>query len=113
MIEIVGAILAAVAVFFRSRLDLSLEVLALRLQIAVLKRKRRRPMLSHLDRLFWITLRMPWSRWSDVLDIVETCDRNRVASKRLPALWALAIQSAGRSIEGQRRNSTSHSQDDI
>jgi len=71
VIEIIGAILAALAVFFRSRLDLSLEVLALRQQIAVLKRKRRRPMLSRLDRLFWIMLRMVWPRWSDVLDIVK------------------------------------------
>jgi putative transposase len=66
-----GAILAAFAVFFRSRLDISLEVLALRQQIAVLSRKRRRPVLSPLDRLFWIMLRSVWPRWSDVLAIVE------------------------------------------
>ena len=71
MIDIISAIAAAFAVFFRSRLDLSLEVLALRQQVAVLKRKRRRPMLSRLDRLFWIMMRMVWSRWSDVLDIVK------------------------------------------
>ena len=71
MIDIIGAIVAAFAVFFRSRLDLSLEVLALRQQVAVLKRKRRRPMLSRLDRLFWIMMRIVWSRWSDVLDIVQ------------------------------------------
>ena len=71
MIEIIGAILAAFAVFFRSRLDLSLEVLALRQQVAVLKRKRPRPLLSQLDRLFWIVLRMVWPRWADVLDIVR------------------------------------------
>jgi hypothetical protein len=39
VIDMIGAILAALAVFFRSRLDLSLEVLALRHQIVVLKRK--------------------------------------------------------------------------
>ena len=69
--EIIGAILAGFSVFFRSRFDLSLEVLALHQQIAVLKRKRRRPMLSRLDRVFWIMLRMVWPRWSDVLDIVK------------------------------------------
>jgi hypothetical protein len=37
VIDMIGAILAAFAVFFRSRLDLSLEVLALRQQVAVLK----------------------------------------------------------------------------
>lgn len=48
----VRAILTAFAVFFRSRLDLSVEVLALRQQVAVLKRKHRHPLLSRLDRLF-------------------------------------------------------------
>ena len=37
------AFLAAVRVLFRSRVDTSLEVLALRQQIAVLKRKRPAP----------------------------------------------------------------------
>ena len=71
MTDMIGAILAAFAVFFRSRLDVSLEVLALRQQVAVLKRKRRRPLLSRLDRLFWIMLRSLWPRWSDVLVIVK------------------------------------------
>ena len=71
MIDVIGAILAALAVFFRRRLDLSLEVLALRQQVAVLKRKRRRPVLSRLDRLFWIVLQSVWPRWSDVLAIVK------------------------------------------
>jgi len=66
-----SALFAAFAVFFRSRLDISLEVLALRQQGAVLKRKRRRPILNRLDRLFWIVLRSVWPRWSDVLHIVK------------------------------------------
>jgi hypothetical protein len=37
----------------------------------VLKRKRPRPILNSLDRLFWTTLRHVWSRWSDVLVIVK------------------------------------------
>jgi hypothetical protein len=37
----------------------------------VLKRKRPRPVLNSLDRLFWTTLRHFWSRWSDVLVIVK------------------------------------------
>src|SRR5215469_10304478 len=64
-------ILAAIRVFFRSRADTALEVLALRQQVAVLKRNRRRPALRSLDRLFWTTLRRFWSRWSEVLVIVK------------------------------------------
>jgi len=65
------AFLAAIRVFFCSRVDTSLEILALRQQVAVLKRKRPRPPLNHLDRFFWTTLRYIWPRWSDVLVIVK------------------------------------------
>jgi hypothetical protein len=65
------AVLAAFRALFRSRLDTSLEILALRQQVAVLKRRRRQPLLKRLDRLFWIMLRSLWSRWSDVLAIVK------------------------------------------
>ena len=85
--EIIGAILAGFSVFFRSRFDLSLEVLALHQQIAVLKRKRRRPMLSRLDRVFWIMLRMVWPRWSDVLDIVKPATVIRWHRKGFQLYW--------------------------
>jgi len=65
------SLLAAVHVFFRSRGDTALEVLALRQQVVVLKRRRPRPTLNPLDRLFWTTLRRFWSRWPDVLVIVK------------------------------------------
>ncbi len=55
--EFAPAILAAIRVFFRSRGDTALEVLALRQQVAVLKRKRPRPPMNSLDRLFWSALR--------------------------------------------------------
>ena len=71
MFEFALSILAAIRVFFRSRGDTVLEVLALRQQVAVLKRKRPRPPLNTIDRLFWSTLRRFWPGWSDVLIIVK------------------------------------------
>jgi hypothetical protein len=65
------ALLAAVRALFRARTDAALEILALRQQVAVLKRKRPRPPLNACDRLFWTTLRRLWPRWSDVLLIVK------------------------------------------
>jgi transposase InsO family protein len=65
------ALLAAIRVFFRSRHDAALEILALRQQVAVLKRKRPRPRLNPWDRLFWATLRHVWSRWAEVLVVVK------------------------------------------
>jgi putative transposase len=69
--EFLLTLLAVIRVFFRSRSDMALEVLALRQQVAVLKRKRPRPIVNPLDRLFWTTLRSCWCRWSDVLVIVK------------------------------------------
>jgi hypothetical protein len=66
------AFLAAIRLFFRSRSDTALEILALRQQVAVLKRKRPRPRVSSLDRLFWAILLQLWPRWAEVLVIVKS-----------------------------------------
>ena len=71
MLECILSLLAAIGVFFRSRTDTAIEVLALRQQVAVLKRKRPRPTFNSGDRLFWTTLRAVWSRWADVLVILK------------------------------------------
>src|SRR5580704_9718802 len=71
VLAFLSAFFAAIRVFFRCRSDTALEVLALRQQVGVLKRKRPRPLLNCWDRLFWITLRRFWSGWKDVLFIVK------------------------------------------
>jgi putative transposase len=71
VIEIILSFLVAIRAFFRSRSDTALEVLALRQQLAVLKRKRPRPKLNFLDRIFWTALRQCWTRWTDVLVLVK------------------------------------------
>ena len=65
------AFLSALRVFFRSRSDTALEVLALRQQVAVLKRRRPRPILNRLDRFFWTSLRRCWPRWAEILVFVK------------------------------------------
>src|SRR6202165_410679 len=89
MIEFLFSVLAALRVFVRSRSDTALEVLALRQQVAVLKRQRPRPTVTRLDRFFWTTLRQLWPRWSDVLLIVkpETVVRWHRAGFRLYWRW--------------------------
>jgi hypothetical protein len=57
VLKFILALLDAVRVFFRSHQDTALEILALRQQVAALKRPRPRPHLNRLDRLFWTTLR--------------------------------------------------------
>jgi hypothetical protein len=56
----------------RSYSSLLLESLALRHQIAVLKRSRtRRPCFRLIDRLFWILLSRWWPQWRESLVIVQ------------------------------------------
>jgi transposase InsO family protein len=71
VLSLVLAAFTAFRVYFRSRTDAALEVLALRQQVAVLKRRRPRPPLNFLDRLFWTVLRQTWARWKDALVIVK------------------------------------------
>ena len=89
MLEPILIPLAALRVFFRSRGDNAVEILALRQQLAVLKRKQPRPRLNPLDRLFWIGLRHLWSRWADLLVIAkpQTVVRWQRAEFRLFWKW--------------------------
>src|ERR1700693_1644945 len=54
----------------RSRGNLVLENLVLRQQLAVLKRRHRRPSLGLLDKLFWVVVRRFWSGWKQALLVV-------------------------------------------
>ena len=50
---------------------MAFEIVALRQQISVLKRKHPRPRLSAWDQMFWVFLRRLWSRWAEVLVVVK------------------------------------------
>jgi transposase InsO family protein len=93
-------LLAYLRTFFRTRYDLGLEILALRQEVAVLKRRHPRPRLNNLDRLFWVALRAVWSRWTDALILVkpETVVGWHRAGFRL--YWRLRSRGGGRRIGG-------------
>jgi hypothetical protein len=71
MFQFIVALFFYLHAFARSRHQLGLEILALRQQVIVLKRKRPRPRLKRCDRLFWVALRSVWSQWSSALVIVK------------------------------------------
>jgi putative transposase len=89
VLGLILSIFAAIRVSFRGRTAAAIEVLALRQQVAVLKRKRPRPPLTRLDRLFWLMLRRLWSGWAEVLVIVkpETVVRWHRSTFRLYWRW--------------------------
>ena len=71
MIKLLFGILTCASVFFGSRYNLSLEILALRQQLGILHQKHPRPHLRARNRLFWILLRRLWLDWSSVPVIVK------------------------------------------
>ncbi len=58
--------------FFRSRASLALENLALRQQLAVLRRSAKRPRLRPRDRLLWVLLRRYCTDWRSHLILVKS-----------------------------------------
>jgi hypothetical protein len=66
------ALLIILRSLIRSRIDLRLENLALRHQIGVLQRSlKKRPKLTSMDRLLWVSLSRIWRDWRSTLAIVK------------------------------------------
>src|SRR5262249_31602674 len=61
----------AMATTFKSRTALQVENIALRHQLAVLRRSVKRPRLSSADRLLWAWLCEAWSDWRSFLVVVK------------------------------------------
>ena len=99
MVPFFLAVLGALRVFFHSRSDTALEILALRQPLAGLQRQRPRPAWHAAARWFWTTLRCMWSRWAKVLLMVKPETVVGWASRRLAALLALAVVAARRQTE--------------
>jgi hypothetical protein len=60
MFDLLELWLGAIPRIFRTHRALMLENLALRQQLAVLKRKHPRPKLGPFDKLFWVVARRFW-----------------------------------------------------
>jgi hypothetical protein len=60
-----------VRLLFSGHQAVATENAALRMQIAAFQRKRKRPLLTTLDRVFWITLSSVWSDWRHPLIYIQ------------------------------------------
>ncbi len=67
----ISSLVPALISAFKARRELALENVALRQQLAVLRRSVKRPRLSKVDRGFWVLLRRIWTDWESVLVIVK------------------------------------------
>src|SRR5271169_1170267 len=72
MLAFILALLSWLVGRFRGRAELELEVIALRHQLAVLRRQRPgRTRLSALDRLLWVWLYRVWPRCLNIMALVK------------------------------------------
>jgi putative transposase len=95
--ELLGAVMAAL----RPRASLVLENLALRQQLAVLRRSTPRPHLRPLDRAFWVLLSRVWSRWRDALAIVQPATVIAWHRRGFARFWARRSRRVGRPVLGE------------
>jgi len=77
-----------------TRMDLVLETLALRHQLAVLARSRRR--FRTTDRLLWLLLRWLWPRWREALVLVEPTTVDRWYREGVRRCWRRRARRPGR-----------------
>src|SRR5207244_11265447 len=85
--SLVLALLGALRAALRTRTDLTLENLALRQQLALLRRRSKRPKFGLLDRAFWMWLSQWWTRWGEVLHVVKPQTVIRWHRQSFRAFW--------------------------
>src|SRR6266446_8227771 len=69
--SLVLVLLGALRTALRTRADLTFENLALRQQLALLRRHSKRPQFGRLDRAFWVWLSTRWAGWNEALHLVR------------------------------------------
>src|SRR5262245_14496981 len=93
-------LLSLLCCFFKStlsgRCNLALENLALRQQLAILKRTQKRPAISTKDRLFRVWLSRIWSEWRAPFTHRQPRYGHWLASQRLSSLLDQAIAAKDR-----------------
>jgi putative transposase len=99
-LEYMPALLLSIFRFIRLLLSghqaIAIENAALRLQLAAFQRKRKQPVLTTLDRVFWITLRRLWSGWRRPLLYVQADTVARWQRERFRRFWARRSKPHGR-----------------
>ena len=73
---------------FSGHAAVAVENAALRLQLAAFQRKRKRPVLTSLDRLFWVGLSLLWNGWRAPLVYVQPDTVVRWQRQRFRRFWA-------------------------
>lgn len=81
MLRAVSILLRSIATWFRSRLSLQMELIALRHQVAVYEESVARPKLQPTNRLFWVWLSRLWPGWESPRIVGELRKLGMMVSK--------------------------------
>ena len=93
MPSIVSVLLSSLTTWFRSRLAMQIELIALRHQVAVYKQSISRPKLRPTDRLLWVWLSRLWPSWQKALAFVQPRTVIAWQKKRFRDHWRRLSQS--------------------
>src|SRR5260370_38483068 len=80
----------------KPRASLVMENLALRQQLAILRRATPRRRLRPIDRAFWAVLLRTWSRWTDVLAVVKPAMVGGWHRRGFARFWPVKSKHIGR-----------------
>jgi putative transposase len=95
--SILSAVVSLFAFRFRSRASLEIELIAVRHQLAVLRRQRPgRPQLSSLDRLLWVWLYRIWPQVIDAMVLVKPSTVVQWHRKGVRFYWRWRSRRPGR-----------------
>src|SRR3989441_11456129 len=101
MFEVLISFLLSFRVYFRTRSDNQLEILALRHQIVVLQRKTPKPKLKPTDRRLWVWLSQCWASMALCAFDRETDNSRRLAPSRVSLV--LDLESPTRTCRKAKR----------
>jgi transposase InsO family protein len=96
VLALLSSIAAAILAALHPRASLVAENLALRQQLAVLRRAAPRPRLRPVDRAFWVVLSRMWSRWAETVVIVKPETVIGWHRRGFVSFWARRSRCAGR-----------------
>src|SRR5215471_18565667 len=80
---------------FSGHRQVALENIALRHQLAIFTRQKKRPRVRDRDRLFWITLQRLWKDWRSALVFVQPETVTGWHRRRFKRYWRRLSQSKG------------------
>ncbi len=105
MIKWLGIISRTLLSALRTQRGLAVENLALRQQLAVMKRRHPRTRLTDSDRLFWVALSRVWADWRESLHVVQPATVLRWHRQGFRYYWRWKSRRRGRPrLDAEIRN---------